>query len=366
MKGSVRKRGNTYSYYFDIGKNENGKRRRKEKGGFKTKSEAESALRLAIYQFENGNKIVDESNISVAQYMNFWYEKYVLLNTRFRTQERYEAIIRIHINPYLGHYKLKNITSAILQEFFDNAYKNGYSKALIRDVANILRLALAMAVHPYQMTISNEMVNVRLKYSFKDYERDIISKEEVNIVLNFLKDDYYVFYVIYSVGYMTGMRISEVLGLQYEDVDLFNNVIYVRHQALWKDKQLILVEPKTNSSIRDISIGNTLTNILKEYLDYRKTLNNKSNFIFINSYNNPVTRSNVQKIKLTILKYTGVNIRFHDLRRLHGTLLCEANANMKGVQTRLGHCNLNTTMDSYVKKTKKIDLDTVKVFEELL
>lgn len=366
MKGSVRKRGNTFSYYFDIGKDENGKRRRKEKGGFQTKSECESALRLAIYQFENGNKMVDESNISVAQYMNYWYEKYVLLNTRYRTQERYEGIIRIHINPHLGHYKLKNITSAILQEFFDNAYKNGYSKSLIRDVANILRLSFAMAVHPYQMTNSNEMSNVRLKYSFKHSEIDIISKEEVKIVLNYLKDDYYVFYVIYSVGYMTGMRISEVLGLQYEDVDLFNSIIYVRHQALLKDKQLILVEPKTNASIRDIAIGNTLNNILKEYIDYRKTLTNKSNFIFINNYNNPVTRPNIQKMKSKILKDTGIDIKFHDLRRLHGTLLCEANANMKGVQSRLGHCNLATTMDAYVKKTKKIDLDTVKLFEELL
>lgn len=366
MKGSVRKRGSTYSYYFDIGKSENGKRRRKEKGGYKTKSEAESALRLALYEYENGGSLISESNISLSQYMKYWYENYVLLNTKFGTQERYISIIRLHINPHLGDYLLKNISSTILQSFFDDRYRDGYSKTLLRDIANILRLSLAMAVHPYQLIKSNNMIHVRLKYKFAEKHTDIITKDNVNKVLNYLKNDYYTYYVIYAVGFMTGMRLSEVLGLQIDDINIETKVIYVRHQAQWRDKKLILVDPKTRSSIRDVLIGDTLCKILSEYLQYRNNVNVKSNFLFINNYDNPVTKSNIQKMKTKILRDTFIDIKFHDLRRLHGTLLCEANANMKGVQYRLGHSNIHTTMDAYVKKTKKMELDTVQAFEELL
>lgn len=366
MKGSVRKRGKTYSYYFDIGKDADGKRRKKEKGGFKTKAEAETALREAIAEFESGGKLSIDTNMSVSQYLKFWYEDYVLKHTKIRTQELFEQLIRTHVEPYLGHYLLKNVTSLTLQNHFDAMYERGCSKAVIHNTSTVVRLALGYAVHPYKLVKENEMIHVRLKYKFKEVKKELISKEEVFKVLDFLKHDYPHHYAIYSTGFYTGMRISEVLGLQLDDIDLDEGVIYVRHQALWKDKQLILVDTKTPSSIRDITIGNTLIEVLKEYLKHRDTLNVDSNFLFINSYKNPVSRSNVADIKRRILKYTGVDIKFHDLRRLHGTLLCENNANMKSVQIRLGHDTIKTTFDTYVKKTKNMDIEAMQLFENIV
>ena len=74
MKGSVRKRGEKWEYYFDLGKDADGKRRRKSKCGFNTKSECEKALALAIAEFENTGRVAKESNLSVDQYMKYWYE----------------------------------------------------------------------------------------------------------------------------------------------------------------------------------------------------------------------------------------------------------------------------------------------------
>ena len=79
MKGSVRKWGNFWSYYFNIGKVD-GKYKKKEKGG-KTKKEAENALRDAIKEYELCGEVFEPSDISIEDYFNYWFDNYVLVNS---------------------------------------------------------------------------------------------------------------------------------------------------------------------------------------------------------------------------------------------------------------------------------------------
>lgn len=76
MKGSVRKRGNTWSYYFDLGKID-GKRKRKEKTGFRTKKEAEAALAKALEEFNGKGSVFEPSSATFADYLDEWMEMYV-------------------------------------------------------------------------------------------------------------------------------------------------------------------------------------------------------------------------------------------------------------------------------------------------
>lgn len=108
MKGGVRKRGKTWYYYFDAGVVD-GKRNKIERKGGRTKAEAEAALRVAIAEYENCGTITAESDISVADYFDYWFENYVLVNCKYNTQESYRIIIARHIKPVLGMFKLKSI-----------------------------------------------------------------------------------------------------------------------------------------------------------------------------------------------------------------------------------------------------------------
>ncbi|NFJ74957.1 hypothetical protein FC914_04860 [Clostridium botulinum] len=126
MKGGVRKRGSSWYYYFDAGTVE-GKRKKIERKGGSTKKEAETALRNALNEFENCGSLLDESNISISDYFDYWHKEYALINCKYNTQVNYKKIIENHIKPNLGVYKLKSLTPAILQEFLNKKYRNGFA-----------------------------------------------------------------------------------------------------------------------------------------------------------------------------------------------------------------------------------------------
>ena len=75
MNGGVRKRGSTWSYYFDLGK-VNGKRKKKEKGGFRTKKDAEAALAKALNEYNTAGAVFTPTEITVADYLDQWYRLY--------------------------------------------------------------------------------------------------------------------------------------------------------------------------------------------------------------------------------------------------------------------------------------------------
>ena len=84
MTGGTRKRGKTWSYYFDLGKID-GKRQKKEKGGFSTKKEAEAALAKALNEYNNGGQVFTPSEITVADYLDLWFDQYCKMNLKYNT-----------------------------------------------------------------------------------------------------------------------------------------------------------------------------------------------------------------------------------------------------------------------------------------
>ncbi len=116
MNGGTRKRGSTWSYYFDLGKVD-GKRKKKEKGGFRTKKEAEAALAAAINEYNNAGNVFEASEITVADYLDQWYELSCKPNLKYNTQIGYLRIIEGHLKPRFGIYKLKAINSSIFLQY---------------------------------------------------------------------------------------------------------------------------------------------------------------------------------------------------------------------------------------------------------
>lgn len=376
MKGGTRKRGDTWSYYFDMGKVD-GKRKRKEKGGFRTKKEAEDALTKALNEFNNCGSVIDESNISVADYFDYWYKEYALVNLKYNTQNRYRNIIDNHIKPTFGAYKLKSLTPSALQEFLNKKSMNGFAKNSIKNFYGVLSGGLKAAVYPYQYIKNNPMQYVKMpRFDTTPNDKDdlkIITLEQFNTILERFPQGSS-FYIPLQVGFNTGMRAAEVCGLTWECVDLDNKTIKVEKILIGKGKGVWeFGTPKTKSSNRIITIGDSLVKILKHnqiwqkqnQLKYGKYYK-KSSFVCTKENGENITTDSLKYLSRVVNYELGINFHFHSLRHTHATMLLEAGANIKDIQARLGHSNLSTTMDTYSHVTKKMKDNTVNILENII
>ena len=207
MNGETRKRGSTWSYYFDLGKVD-GKRKKKEKGGFRTKKEAEQALAAALNEYHNAGMVFEPSEVTVSDYLDQWYELSCKPNLKYNTQVGYLRIIEGHLKPKFGLYKLKAINPAILQEYANSLKLNGYSKSHIVGILTVFQSALDYAIEPLHYIIQNPMKAVRFpKVERKPRERIILTMEEWQRIIGRFKGTRY--YLPLMVGFYTGLRISD-------------------------------------------------------------------------------------------------------------------------------------------------------------
>ncbi|EGT4600766.1 site-specific integrase [Clostridioides difficile] len=376
MRGGVRKRGNKWYYYFELAIVE-GKRKKIERVGGDTKKEAQTALRIALSEYEDCGNVFDENNISVSDFLDFWYKEYVMLNCKFQTQNNYKRAIENHIKPNLGRYKLKLITPLIIQKFLNDKSKENYSSGTIRVIKGVLNNSFKMAVYPYKFIKENPMFYIKVpKNAIENKENNklkIITLDEFNTIIKKYNKEHYM-NIVLNIGFSTGMRAGEVLGLRWEDIDLKNKIIKVRHTLIDKGNGIFeLTTPKTDSSVRDIQIGDSLIKSLKEKKIEQKELKLKygqwyfdSDWVCTKKNGSQITLHSLKNMSRTINRDLGIDFNFHSLRHTHATMLLEAGANIKDIQKRLGHNKIATTMDTYSHVTNKMKTETVNIFEGII
>lgn len=380
MQGSLRKKGGSWYYSFELAKID-GKRQRIERKGGKTKSEAQAALRNAILEYEQAGRVESINNISFSDYIDYWLKQYVEVNCKYTTYMLYERYARTHLKPILGSYKLKNINPSLLQDFLNKKRLSGFSKTTVSSFYGMLSGCLKYAVHPLKYINENPMQYVSMpKYDTlrkKDGDdlRLISIGDFKNIIERFPKGSS--FYVPLQIAFNTGLRAGEVCGLTWNDIDFKNKTLEVNKILTKKDSQWLFGTPKTQSSHRVISIGDTLLKILKEHSKFQKEMQLKyGKFYKFNILSNEFicTKENGDLVTIESLKYLSrvvnyelkINFNFHSLRHTHATMLIENGANIKAVQKRLGHSKLSTTMDTYAHVTQKMNTDTVDILESVL
>lgn len=415
----VQKRGKVYQYQFAIASID-GKRKYKNKSGFRTKSEAIEAGVKAYNEYINVGHCIEPSKMSYSDYLDYWMKEHCEINLKYHTIQAYQNIIKNHIKPKLGFYMLSQLTTSVIQEFVNNIYlEKGFSKNFLKNILKVLKGSLGYATDVVGFIKVNPSLKVRLpKYDIPDSDPVyILSNEEVEKILERFSNNPCVYYA-FLTAYYTGLRVSEVFGLTWDDIDFVKRTITVNKNILKKNqaggtkKRLISGNSttvwyfgtcKTKGSYRTIEIGDTLLKALKKYKEeqiqnrkdygdtymkhYKKIVNNpynnKPEIKIINAY--AELEVPLEEVKLVFLKKNGVfegtdsckypfkvihyelgiPCRFHDFRDTHATRLIEAGADIKAVSKRLGHSNIRTTYEIYVKVTTKMESDTVEKFESI-
>lgn len=401
MEGHVRRRGDKWYYSFEAA-SVDGKRKRIERVGGRTKKEAEAALRTAVQNYENTGLHFEPAEISVSDYMDYWFTNYVRLNCKYNTQEAYRNIIKKHIKPALGIYRLKSLTPAILQEFINEKFTAKYSKPHLTNIKHVLSTALQYAVHPCKFIIANPMTDVNFpKYKLDPSSPNPFDNETFSKIIERFPVDSD-FYILLMIGYYIGCRIGEATALTWDDVDFktgtirIDKILHIRTGVGW-----CLASPKNESSVRSVKIGKRLMFVLQQYKKHQTANRLRYGQQYIQQYervemingerilrihskplsaevspdmqpinfictreNGKVVTSGSFKYCTEVLRKMGIEFNFHSLRHLHATILIEHDAPIKAVQARLGHARIETTLNTYTHATDKMASKIVDIFEQ--
>lgn len=404
MKGSVRKKGDTWYYRITI--YVNGKRKYIERKGGTTKAAAERTLRKAIDEYEGTGNVRQNEEIQVEEYFDFWFKNYVMKELRYRTQQDYKNKIYKHIIPYFKNYKLKAITPELLQKYLYDKKESGLSRRTVSGHKGTLNLAFKMAVYPYKKISENPMQYVKMpKYddtnTEKESEKIITTKEWKKINKRFPVTNH--FGLVLNILYYSALRESECCGLTWDDIDFNNKTMSINHQLVLVSAAKNVTEmyfgpTKTKKSNAEIIMGDTLREILQSaktqqeknqedygeyYTCYYKDKNNKIyalpasasvlngdkkiDFVCVKE-NGELVNTNTLKYCARVIHHNlGIdNFTFHRLRHTHASILISHGANIKAVQSRLRHSNIQTTMDTYSHLLKETEEETAKLFDELV
>lgn len=177
----VMKRGKVYQYQFEIAPVD-GKRKYINKSGFKTKKEAFDEGVKAYNEYEYSGKKVNVKDMSYSDYLDYWVDNYAKLNLRYSTIMSYCNIIKNHIKPRIGHYRLSQLDTRMLQEMMNSIYvQNSFSKCFIASILKVLKGSLKYACYTLNYINSDPAENVHAP-RYETIDKDpahIFTQEEV-------------------------------------------------------------------------------------------------------------------------------------------------------------------------------------------
>lgn len=319
--------------------------------------------RAEIIQKIAYNKInFSQKSLTLSELMCMWLDnnnKQITVSSYLK----YESIIRNHIQPNIGSYKLTQLTSSILKQFADELLRSGNkkkSKGLsVRSVNSILTIINSA------LKWSSEQVNtpsVKMPF-FRNFQvaPPILSKLEQNLLETYAEANKNVYTNGMLISLYTGMRLGEICALQWEDVS--EETIFV-HNSMQRIKQksgrweIVVSEPKTQNSCRIIPIANRIRPILNE--------NRKNSGYVLQQENGKFVEPRLLQKKISnIFANAGVATRnFHIFRHTFATRLIDCGSDPKTVSELLGHSSVHITLNKYVHPSldmKKNAIDRVCV-----
>ena len=336
-------------YAMFYAKDYKGVNKKYKKTGFKKKKEAQE------YEYEFKKKISKSVNMSFNSLYELYFEDYKKRHkpTAINTVETF---FRLHILPFFDNIEISKINSYMIREWQNEMLekKNENGKLFSENSkANIYAALKSMFnwAAKYQGLNENPCKNLGAFGSKKNRsEMKIWSVDDFNKFINLLeiknkeKDGKYTdSIIIFKILFWTGLRIGEVLALTFDDINLKEKFIDVNKTISHINKKDYITTPKTLGSVRKVILPENLILDLKLYFSkFEKQKISKSERIF-----------NLKKSQLRyILEKCSIQaevekIRLHDFRHSHASYLLFIQADITAISKRLGHDNLQTTINTY-------------------
>ena len=371
---------NCYTSVLQIGITKEGKRKRKYFYG-KTKKEVKK--KMDDYKLLNpisGGKI---NEFTVSEWFKYWLFNIKKRDIKPKSFERYESLYRNYIEgSEIGNIPLYKLKLNNLQVYYNRLLDEGKSPQTIIQINTKLKTCLTEAERSGYIE-KNYCKLIVLPKVKKENKKEVFTQEEQKQFIEMIKGDS--MEVLFLVAIGTGLRIGELLGLKWSDID-FNKRVLTVNRALQKGyifndegkKQLqtTLNEPKTINAFRDVPIPTNIFSRLEEYKinqdDVKKSnkLAYKDNdFIFCNDIGKPLDLKQPPRRFKKIQTNMGIpkdeQIKFHGLRKTYATRLFENRIPPKTVQTLMGHSSIDITLDIYTQVMEKEKLKAIDKIDSI-
>lgn len=385
IKEYIEKRTGTKTYWFShyCGKDEAGKRKTVTKRGFETLEDAELALATLKVALRKGT-YEEKRKVTFSKVYEAWwigYKNTVRPVTVTRTEQQFEK----YILPKFGKREITSITLKECQQAvneWSTFYKN--FKVLKSCVQRVLDYAVQSRYrndNPMRF-VQMPRIQATEKELLDGKQENFYNREELSAFLKTLQENFsYRDYVIFHTLSYSGLRKGEMMALMWSDIDFEKRLIRVSRNMIYLDGKVQISPPKTKNSIRTISMDEHSMNILKkwrsqqslELLELGIRVNSDKQWVFNRINKKGQNASLYHKYTDTVIeKVLKVNpvlpvITTHGFRHTHASILVEAGANAKEIQSRLGHSSIQTTLDTYGHMTEKAMENTgVKFAEQML
>ena len=374
MAGSIEKRGkNSYRLTVSEGFDLNGNPMIHRKTVHGTKKDAEVELAKFVTEVQNG-LVVDGKSLRFSEFTEIWKRDYGSKELAPTTYKRYCRMLETRLLPYFGHFYINKIKPTDIMKFYDLLEKdtqlvrksgnNGektkkpLSGKTILEHHRLLRAMLHKAVY-WQLIVANPAERVQApkarkpkRRSYDDDQTKILLK---NLELLSIEDTKYKVAIILTI--FTGVRLGELMGLEWQDVDFKNGIISINRSSQYlSDMGVFTKTPKTESSIREIAIPKFIISLLEEYklwYEEQKSIYGElwtnSDRLFVQADGKPMHPSSISKWFVRYVSTIGLPvINFHGLRHTNASLLVAQNVDIAVISARLGHAQISTTLDFYV------------------
>lgn len=297
--------------------------------------------------------------MKISEIIKLW-ENDKKLYVKKSTYSAYLLLIENHINPYFAD--KEQITEEDVQKFVLTELRKGLSQKSIKDIIIVLKMILKFAVK--QKLLAYNEIEIKFPTVGEKTDLEVLNKNDHKKIINYLQENFTFKNLGIYICLSTGMRIGEICGLLWSDIDVENGIIKVRRtvQRIYvidgetRHTEILIDTPKTKNSIRDIPMTTELYKIIKPL---KKVVNNE--FYVITNEAKPTEPRTYRNYYERLIKRLGIpKLKFHGLRHSFATRCIESKCDYKTVSVILGHSNISTTLNLYVhpnmeQKKKCID-----------
>ena len=344
----------------------------------------EKEKQLTVDEFEGIR--TDKPNITVNEVFDMWCE--LKRGIKHNTFQNYKYMYNMFVRPSFGRFKLTMVKKSDVKRFYNTMADEKILKiSTIDTVHNILHQVFDLAVSDNYIRVNptdNMLKELKQSHNFHVEKRKALTIPEEQMFVEFLKTNpqYNHWYPVFAVMLGTGMRVGEVVGLRWCDIDFDDNLISVNHTLVYynhvdnKGCTFSINTPKTKAGERTIPMLDFVKEAFElelKYQDevglsYKAEIDGYTDFVFINRFGDVQHQGTLNKAIRRIIRDCNdaallhsseaqtllPPFSCHSLRHTFTTRLCEKGVNVKVIQDVLGHSDFSTTMDIYTDVTKDL------------
>lgn len=284
------------------------------------------------------------------EHAHIWLEDYVKSTKRATTYQRYRSMLDLHVLPFLGGFAMDQIKRSDVRNALLSIYQKGLSKSTVSTARNVISGTFDYAIDD-EILDFNPCSGILKKLGLDPrLEREPVrplTPEEVSLFLETCKKHQRKWHPFFLCAFRTGLRLGELLALEWGDVDFSGRFIHV--QRSFRNGRTTRTK---NKKSRRVDMSNQLCTGLKALYTVRKKEALKSGAalaeVVFHTDEKPTSQNTIRNIWKRVLKKAGLrNCRFHDIRHTFASLLLSQGESPVYVKDQLGHSSIQMTVDIY-------------------